>query len=528
MSRTIAPLALLILTAPTLAAPREKDPSVEALAAGDQFARRLGAIAQLVAREYARPVETNVLYAAAVGALYDEARRPRPTALLRDLAAAKAEADRIDLVKRARADLHGAPGLADNRDLVLAVSAFAGALDPFSVLLPSGVMNGTTTTNTYGFEFDGEAQSLPANRRSGRGRIEPADTEPVVDGGDPPVPFRVLSVKPGSPAQRAGLRPGDIVREINGLTADAAGATKAFAALHGIGANKADPGVHQLVIDRAGVKVPLKLRLERTDFVPESVFGVTRKADNTWDYWLDRDARIAYARLGPIENDSADRLQEVLHDLGEVRGLVFDLRWCPGGYIDPAVQIASTFLESGVIAKMKYRNRDRGEDNELRADGGLVRWKAGDFPVLVLVNGETTGGGELIAAALKDNGRAVLAGTRTFGKASIQWPLSVPDLPGYSFKITGGTYTRPSGKNLQRYPDSKPTDDWGLRPDPGYEIPMSAGLSKSLKERHLLYVLRPGGSREALDLDDPAADPQRARALRLIRKLVEEKAKKDS
>jgi hypothetical protein len=64
-----------------------------------------------------------------------------------------------------------------------------------------------------------------------------------------------------------------------------------------------------------------------------------------------------------------------------------------------------------------------------------------------------------------------------------------------------------------------------LRPDAGYEVPMSADLSKKLKESHLLYALRPGDSREALDLDDPAADPQRLRALKLMRKLVEEKKK---
>jgi C-terminal processing protease CtpA/Prc len=143
------------------------------------------------------------------------------------------------------------------------------------------------------------------------------------------------------------------------------------------------------------------------------------------------------------------------------------------------------------------------------------------------VNGETVGGGELIAAALKDNGRAVIAGTRTFGKASIQWTAAAPGLSGYQFKLTGGMYTRPNGKNLQRFPDSKPEDDWGIRPDRGYEIPASAGLGHKLKELHELYALRPGGSREALDLDDPAADPQRQRALKLMRQLIDEQSRKE-
>jgi carboxyl-terminal processing protease len=526
MSRTLALLAALAVLSPAFTAPREKDPSPEAMAVGDQFARQLGAIAQMISREYARPVPTADLYPAAVTGLYDLARRPHPSNLIRDLKAAKTEAERIDLVKRARAELAGLPGLDGGRDLVAAVSALTAVLDPHSVLVPNGVLNGTATSLAYGFEFDGEAQSAPEN--SGRsGRIHRAD--PVGSGGvgTPPLPFRVLTVKPGSPAQQAGLRPGDIVRHIDGVAADVHDAARAFAALHGAGPDKASPGIHHLVVDRAGRTDPLRLKLERVEFVPESLFGVTRKSDNSWDHWLDRDGRIAYVRVGPIENDSGDQLSELLHDLGEVRGLILDLRWCPGGYIDPATQIASTFLESGLIAKMKYRNPDRGENTTLRADGGLVRFKAGDFPLLVLVNGETVGGGELIAGALKDNGRAVLAGTRTYGKASIQWPLPVPGLPGYSFKITGGTYTRPSGKNLQRFPDSKPDDDWGLRPDPGYEIPMSADLSRKLKELHLVYALRPGGSREAMELDDPEGDPQRLRALKLVRKLIAEKAKKE-
>jgi len=393
-------------------------------------------------------------------------------------------------------------------------------LDPHSVLMASNTLNGTTTANIYGFEFDGEATRIPLRT----GPQGPQDQDESTSG-TPTLPLRVSMVKPGSPAQKAGLRPGDIIREVNGILADSARAGKAFTSLHGEGA-KADTGVHQLLVDRAGSKDLLKLRLERTAFVAESLFGVTRKWDNSWDYWLDRDKRIAYVRLAGIEVDSGDRLQEILHDHRDIRGLVFDLRWCPGGYIDAATEIASTFLESGLIAKMKYRNPDRGENTTIQADGGLVKYKAGNYPVLLLVNGETTGGGELIAAAIRDNDRAVLAGSRTYGKASIQWPIQMPGLPGYSFKLSGGTYTRPNGKNLQRFPDSKPSDDWGLRPDPGYEIPMSAGLSRKLKEMHLLYTLRPGGNREAHELDDPAADPQRARELKLILKLVEGRAKK--
>lgn len=532
MSRKTAIVALLALFSPfslweggvgvrSNAAPGERPPLPEALAAGDRFAREIGVIAQSVSREYVRPVATADLYRAAVIAIYDEARRPHPTALLRDLKTAKSDQEQFDIVKQARAALHGEKTLENGRDLFVAIRSFTNVLDPHSILVPTNSINGTSTMNAYGFEFEGEAQIA-----MDRGQREWAEVEQFPRG-VPPIPFRVFTVKPGSPAQRAGLRPGDIIREINRVLANSDNAAKAFASLHGTGADKRDPGVHKLVVDRAGRDEPLLVQLERAEFQPESLFGVSRKWDNSWDYWLDRDEHIAYIRLGGIENDTGDRLQEILHDRRDVHGLIFDLRWCPGGYIDAATQIASTFLESGIVARMKYRNPDRGENTIIRADGGLVRYKAGDYPVMVLVNGETIGGGELIAAALKDNGRALVAGTRTFGKATIQWPLALPGLPGYSLKLTGGTYTRPNGKSLQRYPNSNPEDDWGLRPDPGYEIPMSAELGRKLRELHLLYALRPGGNREAMALDDPTADPQRARALKLMKKMIAERAKKE-
>ncbi|HEX3147889.1 MAG TPA: S41 family peptidase [Gemmataceae bacterium] len=513
-----AAIAVLVLTDVAFSAPRVAGPPFGALVVGSQFADHVDAAVKIVAREYVRPVAINDLLVAAVEALYDTARRPRPVILLRDLKAAKSEAEYLALLKEARASLHDVPELADGRDLMCAIAAFTPILDPHTMLMSNATFNGTVTTTEFGFEFEGEAQA--ARPRRGR-RDDVIPDEEAAGYVVPPLPFRVANVKPGSPAQTAGLRPGDMVRQIDGIAADVNSASKAFAALHGAGPDKSDPAVHHLVVDREG-NPELRLRIEHRSFKTESLFGVTRRRDNSWNYWIDYDRRIAYVRLGGIETDSGDQLSELLHDLGTIHGLIFDLRWCPGGYIDPATQIASIFLPKGTIAKVKYRNEERGGNSEIHADGGLIRYKAGDYPVLLLVNGETTGGGELIAAALKDNGRAIVAGTRTFGKASIQWTMSIQGLPGYQFKLTGGMYTRPNGKNLQRFPDSKPTDDWGVRPDPDFELPTSADLARKLKELHQLYALRPGDSREALDLDDPAADPQRLRALKLLRESIKD------
>ena len=261
MPWTRAAFAVLVFTAVATAAPREKSHSPEALAAGEQFARQVGAAAAIVAREYVRPIATNVLYAAAVEALFETARRPRPDIVLRNLKAAKSETECLDILKEARASVHGIPELADNRDLIAAVTAFTPVLDPHTVLMTNAAFTGTATAEAYGFDFEGEART-PRAARGTFGRGVDIAPEGEIDGSTiPQLPFRVLTVKPGSPAQRAGLRPGDMIRQIDGIAANVSTANKAFASLHGAGPNKADPGLHHLVVDRAG-SPDLRLRLE--------------------------------------------------------------------------------------------------------------------------------------------------------------------------------------------------------------------------------------------------------------------------
>jgi carboxyl-terminal processing protease len=144
--------------------------------------------------------------------------------------------------------------------------------------------------------------------------------------------------------------------------------------------------------------------------------------------------------------------------------------------------------------------------------------KCPDLPLVVLINGETSGGAELIAAALQDHQRAVVVGQRTLGKASIQTirPLALHTCV-VSLKLTTGTFVRPSGKNLQRPRDGQPAAAWGVHPDPGQEVRLSPGLDRRLRDWWLAQTLRPGGSTEALPLDDPANDPQRQAALQTLR-----------
>jgi len=181
------------------------------------------------------------------------------------------------------------------------------------------------------------------------------------------------------------------------------------------------------------------------------------------------------------------------------------------------VDVARLFLGDGAVATVKARGKD---DQVFRSTGeGAVT----DLPLVVLVNGETAGGGELIAAALQDRGRAAVVGQRTFGKGSTQTTAPVPGTP-VVLKLTTGGILRPSGKPLQREAGARPGDDWGVRPDDGLDFRVSPDLAKSLKADWLRQTLRPGNCNEALPLDDPDADPQRqaaVEALKAARKATE-------
>ena len=156
------------------------------------------------------------------------------------------------------------------------------------------------------------------------------------------------------------------------------------------------------------------------------------------------------------------------------------------------METAGLFLGNAVVATVKPRGR---LDDVCRSTD---QDKFRDFTMVVLVNGDTMGGAELIAAALQDHHRAVVAGQRTRGKGSVQTFTLVGDV---RFKLTNGTFFRPSGKNLHRFADSKASDDWGVLPDEDCRV--SAELGNRLKQWWRQYSLRPVTSRECLVLDDP-------------------------
>ncbi len=473
----VAPTATAAPVPGQLASQRPVPPAVREEA--QAFGQRVLQIADAVAEQYVREVKRSELLAAAVAGLYEAARVPLPASLLRDLEGARTADDLMVVLCQAREQLGEAKELGRDDAVLAACRGIAGRLDKHSGVVTGEDLRrgiGVDEQNGFGLEVAGGLKS----------------------------PFPVLTVSPGGPAQKAGLRPGD---EITTVTAKQWDGSLQVESISGL-LNSGDPGVQlamaplSRVASLDEVEITFVRRhprgeaqertvtLQRENFQPETVLGTVRRDDNSWNFWLDPKRKIAHVRISGFGNTTALDLRNALDELTQqgLRGLILD------------VAVATGRTEEDT----RYKN--------------LAEKTYRDFPLVVLVNGETTGGAELIAAAVQDYKRGAVAGSRTAGKGNIQ--VHLPLGPDAGFKLTTRTLLRPSKKNLHRFPDSGPDDDWGVRPDDGLEVRVSADLDKQLKEWWLLQTLRPGGCRERLPLDDPEADPQRQAALEELLKQI--------
>lgn len=506
-----------------------------------EFAHLVYGTAQNVVQVYAKPVEMNEMIAGAIRGLYEEAGLPTPD---EDLLAARRAANTTELLNvliDARVRLGNLPAVSGPRGLLAAINGFRHATDPYCGLANSRVNSYVSVDMDYGIGLElqgatGRRWSVyQVERFAAVGAILPTGLigpQPKPDDVPSPAsfPWQVKRVIPGSPGQRAGIKPGDVITHLDGVEVTAERANKLFAqfayppdgAMVDPFTGMALPVKRELRFRRAGVKGPIQVKLETQVYAPDAVFGVLRVGESTWDCMLDREYKIGYVRIGPIEYAADRKLAEMLDGLMKqgCRGLILDLRWCPGGYVNEGTRIAGMFLKPNtVVAEVRARSSPnlpaRGQTT-YRADS-VAGGKCLDIPLLVLVGSETTGGGEMIAAALQDSERAVVMGQRTVGRASIQTSLDI-GFGGMQFKVTTGETLRPNGKPRQRSVESKPTDDWGIRPSPGFEVPVTADLSRQLRQWADEHSIRPADSREALPFDDPAKDPFRTAALAHLRK----------
>jgi carboxyl-terminal processing protease len=241
--------------------------------------------------------------------------------------------------------------------------------------------------------------------------------------------LRVVAPIDGSPASRAGVRPGDVILSVDGRPVSDSDGMAAVQSLRG-----APGSTVTLTIARDGQPEPIDLAMKREVIRVASV--TVRMLEPGY----------LVARIAQFQENTAGELKERLrrHQArhGAPRGLVLDLRSNPGGLVDAAVGVADVFLDAGTIVSTRGRLAE-GNSSHAATRGDLLD----GAPVVVLVDAGTASAAEIVAGALKDNGRALVVGQRTFGKGSVQSILPLGD--GAAVKITTARYYTPSGVSIQ-------------------------------------------------------------------------------
>jgi carboxyl-terminal processing protease len=278
----------------------------------------------------------------------------------------------------------------------------------------------------------------------------------------------VVSPIEDTPAARAGIKPGDRILKINGKSTKEMNLADAVRRMRGSKKSKVT-----LSLYREGVKKPFDVHLVREVIKIKSVKSELLPSG------------ILYVRITNFQEHTYDELLGVLKETekksGTVKGLVLDMRNNPGGLLDEAVSISDLFLKSGVIVSTQGR---QGVQEVHRAS------PEGDFfemPVVVLLNRGSASASEIVAAALRDNQRAKIIGTKSFGKASVQTVIELGE--GTGLKLTVAKYLTPHGKFIS---------GTGIEPDfvvenPEDEVPaFGMDSEKDLQRKAAISYLETG------------------------------------
>jgi len=237
----------------------------------------------------------------------------------------------------------------------------------------------------------------------------------------------VISAIEGTPAYKAGIQAGDRILKVDGEpTGDLRDAVKKIRGPKGTAV--------VVTIARKGHKERLKFKLIR-DLIPiESIKYLTLKPG------------YGYIWITNFRESTTDDLLEALEKLekgdGPLKGLVFDLRNNPGGLLDQAIKVSDVFLEKGKILSIEGRVKRNTRIFKAKPNDSKR-----DYPIVVLINGGSASASEIVAGALQDHKRALVLGTTSFGKGSVQTVESLRD--GYGLKLTIARYYTPSGQSIQ-------------------------------------------------------------------------------
>lgn len=242
------------------------------------------------------------------------------------------------------------------------------------------------------------------------------------------VPLRVLNVIPGGPALESGMAAGDRILEIGSVRCEDVGAERAADLLRGpershvrLLVRREDNSTYDIVVARRRVEVP-------------SVQDVKM---------VDPTSGVAYLKISSFQKTTARELDDAMWRLHRdgMQSLVIDLRGNPGGWLDASVAVADRFLAEGTIVSTRGKNGIENQNYTATVSG---TWKV---PLVLLVDDESASASEILAGAIRDNGRGVLVGEKTYGKGSVQGLFHTKSL-GSGIRLTVSKFYSPSGRAI--------------------------------------------------------------------------------
>ncbi|MGA0124911.1 MAG: S41 family peptidase [bacterium] len=361
---------------------------------------------------------------------------------------------------------------------LIALGAIMSSLDPHSVVLPP---------SSYA-EFN----------ENTRGRF--AGVGIVIGIRDKQL--TIISLMEGGPAERAGLRIGDQVKEIDGESTKKMSLSAIMQGLRGEIGSRMD-----LTVERSGKEITYELLRE----------DIQISSSDSLDLRFDDGIPVRYLRLKLFQEDTSTDLEKQLDNLDSVAGLILDLRGNPGGLLQEAVRVSDLFLppEKRIVSTQTNTDLTSYDSHQL-----LSSPKIQNIPIVVLVNGQSASASEIVSAALKVNNRAIVVGEQTFGKGSVQ---SIWGMPGnFGLKMTIARYLTPDNLSIQ---------DVGVQPDlqldPLYllenDIHLRSLQQESKAENYILHYIRDSEDEET-DMDKPlsAAEIENDDYVRIAVRLLRE------
>ncbi len=271
-------------------------------------------------------------------------------------------------------------------------------------------------------------------------------------------PLEVVTPLPGTPAYNAGIRPGDVILEVDGRRTEDQNIDSLVRSIMGEEGTKV-----VLTIERPGRAQPFDVELIREKITIQTVKGWRRQEDGEYDYLMDTDKGVGYIRCSQFSEQTREELSEALEHLSgkELNALVLDLRWNAGGLLGAAVEFADEFLSQNRRIVSTQGRQVRSEERSASSDGLYL-----NGPLVVLVNDASASAAEIVSGALQDWDRAIVVGQRTYGKGSVQNVIRLRQNRAM-LKLTTAYYYLPHGRLLHR---ANGDDEWGVDPDIGVRM----------------------------------------------------------